>query len=73
MEEIDKKIEELTKKLARIEEIERNIEELKKLQTLLPFHYYPPIQYIPYTPPAYNPNIHYHGSIPCYNNPCVWF
>lgn len=19
-----------------------------------------------------NPNLHYHGSIPCYNNPCVW-
>lgn len=19
-----------------------------------------------------NPNLHYHGNSPCYNNPCVW-
>lgn len=19
-----------------------------------------------------NPNLHYHGAIPCYQNPCVW-
>ena len=29
---------------------------------------------IMYNPPATlpNPNLHYHGTIPCYNNPCYW-
>lgn len=34
---------------------------------------YTPIYYPPQTvslPP--NPNLHYHGEIPCYKNPCVW-
>lgn len=22
--------------------------------------------------PVNNPNLHYHGQSPCYNNPCVW-
>ena len=28
---------------------------------------YNPIQILPN-----NPNLHYHGSMPCYNNPCIW-
>lgn len=30
--------------------------------------------YPPYTPnyQPQNPNLHYHGGIPCYQNPCVW-
>lgn len=51
-------------------ELKRRVEELEKRPV-----------YIPYSPPAVfpqqpqtwmRPPFHYHGTQPCYNNPCVW-
>lgn len=49
-----------------IKELKKRIEELEKRPQIIP--YYPPTQYFPLV----NLNLHYHGQIPCYNNPCVW-
>lgn len=55
-----------------IKELKKRIEELEKRPIITPI--YQPIQYLPYPNLLQpNPNLHYHGSVPCYNNPCVWF
>lgn len=52
-----------------IEELKKRIEELEKRPQFVPI--YPPINVQP-QPNFYNPNLHYHGTIPCYANTCVW-
>tara|TARA_R110000868_G_scaffold114344_3_gene306440 strand:- start:5504 stop:5740 length:237 start_codon:yes stop_codon:yes gene_type:complete len=36
--------------------------------------YFPSTTTMPLTIPAMppNPNLHYHGTMPCYQSPCVW-
>jgi|APSaa5957512493_1039668.scaffolds.fasta_scaffold108568_2 hypothetical protein len=48
--------------------------EIGKLQERaqkIPPMYIPPYKE-PDNPLNTNPNLHYHGTLPCYNNPCVW-
>lgn len=71
-----------------IKDLEKRLEDLEKLVNkpslneylkekniqIAPFVPQPP--YYPITP-NWNPNLwnislHYHGAIPCANNPCVW-
>jgi hypothetical protein len=53
-----------------IKKLKERIEELEMRPRYIP--YYPPTfqHHAPYYPT--NPNLHYHGAQPCYNNPCVW-
>lgn len=55
----------------KIEELEKRIAELEKRPVYIPYQpiVYPPSQ-IPQLP--VHPNLHYHGQLPCYQNPCYW-
>ena len=46
----------------KIIELEKRIIELEKKPLYIP----------QYQPNFNNPNLHYHGSMPCYQNPCYW-
>ena len=50
-----------------LEKLKKRVEELEKRPQYVQ---YPPIYVQPHYPP-YAP-FHYHGLMPCYNNPCVW-
>ncbi len=64
--EIDKKIEELEKKLDYINAIEKRIDELKELRAILPIIQQPIF-------PFYNSQFyHFNNGMICYNNPCYW-
>ncbi len=54
-------------KMSKVKELEKRIEELEKRPQVMP--YYPPV-FQPQQPT--NPNLHYHGQMPCWNNPCYW-
>lgn len=57
------------KKKTKLQELEERIQKLEREmgnKTII-IPNYPPVNL-----PANNPNLHYHGSMPCYNNPCVW-
>lgn len=58
-----------------IKKLKERIEELEKRPQYVPT-YQPiiiePMRGVPMLLYGYNPNLHYHGSIPCYNNPCYW-
>ena len=58
-------------KMSKVKELEKRIEELEQRPQYFP--YYPPTYQPPApAPTAPNPNLHYHGTMPCYNNPCYW-
>jgi len=69
-----------------IKDLEKRIKDLEKLVNkpslsgsieekgiqVAPFVPQPPYYY-PITPVWNpNPNLHYHGTTPCYNNSCIW-
>lgn len=75
MKHIDNKIEELQKKLDRIDDIEKRIFELEKLKAMIPLMTQPAYPYpltVLLVPNGFNPNIHYHNGQPCYKSPCIW-
>ena len=66
-EKLDKIIELLEKAQKTITEQEELIDLLQQERKLKQ----PIIQYMPNWQ-CLNPNLHFHGSQPCYNNPCIW-
>lgn len=71
---MEKELDKLIKTLEGAQEtirIQEKIIELYKekdrLNTSIPY-----IPYQPIFPNIQNPNLHYHGTLPCYNNPCFW-
>lgn len=53
-----------------IEELKKRVEELEKRPQFMPV--YCPIQTFPIPNSSVNPNLHYHGQMACYQNPCYW-
>ena len=54
-----------------IKKLKERIEELEKRPQYVPMYH--PIQIFPQPAlPINNPNLHYHGQMPCWNNPCYW-
>lgn len=58
------------KKLTLEQKIDKLIElmESQNNKVSLPYIPYVPVQ----MPPHLGQPLHYHGQIPCWNNPCVW-
>lgn len=58
-----------------LQEILKRLEALEKSSSGPAPHYQPftpTIPQFPVFPPWHNPNLHWHGAHPCYNNPCVF-
>jgi len=65
----------MKKKETKLQELERRIKYLEDVSKPQLPSYTPPYPqpYIPQGPiNPHNPNLHYHGTMPCYNNPCIW-
>lgn len=63
--------ERVIKDKVKIKELEERIRKLEQRPQYIPV--YPPQFYPVQQPqPFIDPNHHYHGTTPCYRNPCVW-
>ena len=58
----------MKKKESKLQELERRIAALEvRPYDFGGYIYYPAPMQVPQ-----NPNLHYHGQMPCYQNPCNW-